>query len=249
MLTALRRRWVLVLALFVIVCFLGLAAINLVPADYKAEATVALVPPTSEESPKANRYLLLGGLNPARDIVIRSLGSDESRESMIGGRDGATYELEPDFTTSAPIIVVTAVGTSQADANEVLTEVLAAIPMTLASLQDQVGDRPEVADRGPVVAEDSSLIGPARSRFVRWWPSPVLSADWVCCSSAPSTVSFCDASARLLAAASSDDDDGARASGRSLPHQHTGHAERIDAKRRPRTCTDADKVSEIRQVR
>ena len=144
----------MVLGLFVIVCFLGLAAMTLVPAEYKAEATVALVPPASEESPKANRYLLLGGLNPARDIVMKSLGSDESRESIIGDRDGATYELEPDFTTNAPIIVVTAVGTSPADANEVLSAVLTAIPTTLVSLQDQIGTDTRSRIDALVVAQD-----------------------------------------------------------------------------------------------
>ena len=52
-------------------------AFKSVAPDYAAKATVLLVPPDSVDNPGGSRHLLLGGLTPARDIVIRALNADE----------------------------------------------------------------------------------------------------------------------------------------------------------------------------
>ncbi len=99
---ALLRRWRWTLALAVSAVAVAVAVLAVVPPSFQARASVVLVPPGSKEDPTGNRLLLLSGLNPGRDVLLNSMTSSRTRESLLRDLPGADYTLEPDFTTSAP---------------------------------------------------------------------------------------------------------------------------------------------------
>ena len=110
---SLRRRWYLVLALAVLTVGATFLVAQRVGETYEATGTVLVFPPSQAEDPtgamtQENPYLALGGVNQARDVVVRALTSkkiaDEFGETYPSG---TTFEIAPDFTNSAPIILFT----------------------------------------------------------------------------------------------------------------------------------------------
>jgi hypothetical protein len=143
LLASLLRRWVVTLSLLLAVGAVGYATVRAVPPDYKAEGTVLLVPPESADDPGGNRFLALGGLTPARDVILESLRSDTVRKELAPDPT-VTYEVEPDFTTSTPFVVVTTTASTPAAADDLLTRVVAEVPTLLTSLQDDISTRDSV---------------------------------------------------------------------------------------------------------
>jgi len=132
------RRWpyTLLLALVCgVVCF-GVAKV--VPPSYSATASVVIIPPPATTDPNGNRYLLLSGINPARDILMRSITSDQTKQAIVEGTDGGEYTVEADFTTSAPLIMVTTEAPTAKGAATLLSRVLDRLPTTLDAMQDQL---------------------------------------------------------------------------------------------------------------
>ncbi|MCW2759373.1 MAG: hypothetical protein JWO46_3119 [Nocardioidaceae bacterium] len=137
-LRVLRRRWPFAAVLLLLVGGLCYGALQVVPPRYEATSAVALIPPQSVETPNGNRFLLLGGLTPGRDVLLRRLVSDQTRRSVLRGSVGGDYKVEPDFTTSAPILLITASGPTPAVSSRVLTRMLVQLPDTLTGLQDEL---------------------------------------------------------------------------------------------------------------
>ena len=150
-----RRRWPLVLVLLLLAACSGIAVTKVVPPDYETKASVVLVPPESRENPTGNRYLLLGGLTPARDVVIRSLSSAETHQRVVADSPGADYVVEPDFTTSAPLVLITATADTPASSKAVLAALVAQMPKTLAALQDELRTQPGARITSLVISQDS----------------------------------------------------------------------------------------------
>jgi hypothetical protein len=137
----LRRRWyLLVVSLGLTVAATVLMAGRVGPS-YTVEGTMLLFPPAETSNPSAggNPYLALGGLEPARDILIRTMSSKTAREELAEVHPGATYELVADAAVSGPIIVIQVSGTSNDEAVDALASVAEMVPQTLAQLQKARG--------------------------------------------------------------------------------------------------------------
>jgi hypothetical protein len=129
------RRWYLAVLCLVGVAAMAMATASHVPATYEAKASVVLVPPRDPETPNANRYLSLGGLTQAVDVLTRSLSADETRRLVRAAEPTGTYEVVNDWATSAPMLVVTAKGESPAATRATLEAVLARVADNLRELQ------------------------------------------------------------------------------------------------------------------
>ena len=174
------RRWYLV----VVSLGLAIAASAYVVSDvgptYEVEGTVLLFPPTSSTTSgdqtvtQGNPYLYLGGLNPARDILIRSLTSRGERDELAALHPDADYTMESDISTSGPLMVIDVSSGSSAEAVAALNTLLDKIPATLDALQADLGidsdayitsqtltadDRPEVIHKGQIRAAIVSGAG------------------------------------------------------------------------------------------
>ena len=157
------RRWYLVL--FVVACAAAaaLVVVNVVGPTYRAQAAVILLPPgttvqqASVTGTPSNPLLSLNGVSQARDVVIRTLmasstreelckpqsdpGYEQMRGQLCKSRPGVTYEVTPDFTSSAPIIVLTVDADSTANAIAALEAVTERVPLALADLQKNLNLR------------------------------------------------------------------------------------------------------------
>lgn len=151
---SLLRRWPLTLVVLLAACSLAYGATRVVPPQYQDKATVTLIPPRSVENPGANRYLLLGGMTPARDILIRSLTSDQVKTEVTAGVPETSYEISPDYTTSAPFMMLLVIGPTPESADLVMQRVLARVPQTLESLQDELDTKQQARINALVISSD-----------------------------------------------------------------------------------------------
>lgn len=135
----LARRWyltVLGILLTVGVC-IWVAAI--VPPTYEARANVLLLPPESSVSTGGNPYLQLGGLTQVVDVLAKALSSQAMTDQVGQQHPSATFIAESDFTTSGPILVLTADDRTAAATRAVLGELNKAVPSSLEKLQSGLG--------------------------------------------------------------------------------------------------------------
>ena len=135
---SLLRRWILVVVAMMMtggVCFLAFQAVD---PTYRAEASIVLVPPKDVAEPAANRFLELGSLTPAVDVLTRALNADATREAVHDTAPEGTYEATVDDATSAPVLVVTAEAPSAAQAQKLADAVVTQAPASLSSLQSSL---------------------------------------------------------------------------------------------------------------
>lgn len=132
---SLLRRWMLVVVAVMMtggVCFLAAQAVG---PTYTAQASIVLVPPKDAAEPTANRFLGLGSLTPAVDVLTRALNADSTRQLVRRTADEGTYEAAVDDATSAPVLVVTAEAPSARQAEALAGAVLKQAPASLSALQ------------------------------------------------------------------------------------------------------------------
>lgn len=139
---SLLRRWYLVAVAALLVAGAGWGALTKVSPTYEMSASVVLVPPKSTEDPSANRFLALSGLNQAVSVVIRSLNSDQTNAKVDKIEPHGEYEATPDFTTSAPIVVLTADSDSPVTTRRLLDAVRGQVSTNLAALQEALNIKP-----------------------------------------------------------------------------------------------------------
>lgn len=156
--TTLARRWVLTLFCLAASGALVFLVAAKVPPTYESTADVVLVPPKSAEDPTANRYLSLSGLRQAVDVLTRSLGSDRTVSQIREKAPAGTFETAADFTTSAPIVIVTVKAPTADQAQELLDAVIAQVPVSLDALQKsvQIATKDQITPQ--VVAEDEKPL-------------------------------------------------------------------------------------------
>lgn len=154
LLSALFRRWWLVVGGLAVTGALAVAATTLVPAKHEITASVVLLPPRAGLQSGGNPYLALGGLQTASDVLARALLDDQVAEQFRrDGLDG-TYVTETDRTTGAPVILVTVDARSQQMAERTLQAVLDQLPRTLSQLQGQVQVRDDARITSSLVTRD-----------------------------------------------------------------------------------------------
>ncbi|GAA2106742.1 hypothetical protein GCM10009841_26220 [Microlunatus panaciterrae] len=171
------RRWYLVLVAVMITIGASSAVVFLVGPTYEAKGSVLLIPPgttVSQANPSGtlgNPFLSLGGLNQARDIVVNTMASksvyedlcnhkgdssyEQMRVELCKSRPGVSYQATPDFTSSAPVILVTVEADSSTNAVTALHAVMERVPATLTQLQSDLGLRPRAEITSiPLVSDD-----------------------------------------------------------------------------------------------
>ena len=141
---ALRRRWYLVLALAVLTAGTTFLVAQRTGETYEATGTVLVFPPSQAQDPtgamsQQNPYLALGGVNQARDVVVRALTSKKVADTFGETYPtGTTFEITPDFTNSAPIIVFTVEASTPDVATEALSSLTDRVPLELEKMQSEL---------------------------------------------------------------------------------------------------------------
>jgi hypothetical protein len=136
--STLLKRWYLSLAGLFVVAGLGFAVFTMIPPTYDTSAIIVLLPPQSTVGDGGNPYLYLGGLDQAAGVVNRALTSDATQTEIKDKVGSSDYEVTPDWSTSGPVLVVTAHGRSESGATQLRDAVLAEVPTTLTALQQQL---------------------------------------------------------------------------------------------------------------
>lgn len=168
---ALLRRWHLTLAGLGLAIAVTMLIVTNIGPTYKAEGSQLLFPPiTTTTSGRAietqgNPYLMLGGLNQARDIVIRALNSRSVGEQFAQKEPLAKYDVTPDFATSGPIIVIDVSAPSPAAATAGLKTAMGMVPGTLQNLQSGlklpssafITSRQLTSDKVPEIVRSSQI--------------------------------------------------------------------------------------------
>jgi hypothetical protein len=148
------KRWyfTLVGVLLTAIGCVGVAVV--VPAQHEATATVALLPPKSGAVEGDNPYLALAGLDQALGIVIRALDAQDVHELVESKWPEASYTLEPDFTTSSPIINVKVLDRDPYASLELTQSLVDLVPTTLIKLQSGLGVPTRAQITSIVIAKD-----------------------------------------------------------------------------------------------
>lgn len=161
--TTLMRRWYLALIALVLAIGGTFYIVDKVGPTYEAEGSVLVFPPVAtvqretELQTQGNPYLVLNGVSQARDIVIRALTSKSTLDELADQYPDATFEATPDFTNSAPIILITTDAGSAEEATAALSAIMDRVPKILDDLQSgldlpsqaMITSRPLVADNEP----------------------------------------------------------------------------------------------------
>lgn len=135
-----RRKLLTALGLVVTICLAVGAAVATGPS-YESEAIVVLIPPTPDQGVK-NPYLYLAGLNQARDIVERSLGSEEVQAELKKRDATAQYTVTEDPMSAGPLLVITADAATKDQVNKTLTALLDNVAPSAKRLQDRLNIAP-----------------------------------------------------------------------------------------------------------
>lgn len=139
---ALARRWYLVIVSLGLTVVAVVVMMGRVGPSYTAQGTLLLFPPEGTtragERIEGNPYLSLGGLNPARDILIRAMTSKTSRAAVEKSHPDVGYEMYADMAVSGPIIVVEVTGPSDEATIGALNTLFETVPTVLVDLQSDL---------------------------------------------------------------------------------------------------------------
>lgn len=142
---SMRRRWYLVMVLAILTCAATFLVAQRVGPTYEAGGTVLVFPPAQSTASdgtrsQGNPYLALGGVNQARDVIVRALTSKKvSDEFGKTYPTGMSYEIVPDYTNSAPIILFTVEASNPDVATAALDALVSLVPVELRELQSGLG--------------------------------------------------------------------------------------------------------------
>lgn len=129
------RRWYLVLLGLLATLGLCLATTSLVPPVQQMQAHILLLPPRSAVPAGGNPYLALGGLSPTAAVVATSLTDESTMAGIVATGATAPYEVAPDTSTSAPVLLISVDGSTPQEASLTLRRVVDQIPIKLVALQ------------------------------------------------------------------------------------------------------------------
>lgn len=175
---ALVRRWYLVLVALACTVVVTVLVVNRVGPTYQATGSVLLLPPMTTVrqgtnlQTDGNPYLMLGGLNQARDIVIRAVqskatreevcqsradpGYEEMRTQLCGQDPTVSYEVTQDYTTNAPIVVITVDAKSPRNAVTGELAMMERVPKALVDLQAELQLKSEATITSKVLITDKA---------------------------------------------------------------------------------------------
>jgi uncharacterized protein involved in exopolysaccharide biosynthesis len=139
LLSASLRRWYVIVVGVLLTAGATYLVYEASEPTYEISGTAVLLPGSSTVPEGGNGFLYLGGLNPALEVLMRSVNSDATSGEILGDEPGvAGYTIERDADASGPILLVTATSDSQKGARTILRAVLDTLPVRLADLQNDV---------------------------------------------------------------------------------------------------------------
>lgn len=155
----LRRRWWLVLVGLVGTGALAYGVTFVVAVQYTAQSSLVLLPPRTTADAPANPFLAIGGLNPAADVLVRSLNTGTFHDEHAPAGGTTKYTVSRDTDASGPLLVVDASAPTPEAAMGLLEAVVQEAPARLAQLQADVGVQDSVAIR---ITEVARVAAPTR---------------------------------------------------------------------------------------
>lgn len=146
----LRRRWLTVLVGLTVTAAAMLFVIRSTPMTYVARASIFIAAADARGAEEAsagpvNPLLLLGDLELARGVVLESLNARGVSERIARVAPNATYEIVPDPSSDAPILIFTTEAPTVRESTEALETLLRAVPPRLSQIQRNL--RIPAADR------------------------------------------------------------------------------------------------------
>ena len=163
-LKSLIRRWFIVvlgLALTAGACFFLQQS---APDNYKAQASLVLLPSTKSVGEAGNPYLGLGGMSEALDILTRKMSSEEFKESIREQSGASTFTAEADKGTSGAILLITASSHDEDQALRILDTVMNQAPVALTQLQDVLNVPTSSRISTMKLLEDSKAVPEVKAR-------------------------------------------------------------------------------------
>jgi len=152
----LRRRWILTSFLFLLTLFVAVAAWVKIPGPYQAESMIVLYPSKQAAKINGNNPLMSfgGSLNVAGDIVLREVSAPTSVAALAAKGYSSSFTIADDPNTTGPILDVTVTGKNQAQVENTLRGVTAAVQARLAYIQG--GYQPQNRITSGVVSTDTT---------------------------------------------------------------------------------------------
>lgn len=130
------RRWYLLLAGLLLTAGIGLYTLQAVPPTYQVSGTLLLLPSEMQTDQGQNPFLELDGLEAPAEFVVSRLNGGESRSRVLEeAAPTADYAVQLDTSSRGPLILAVAYDATAEGAQQVLEEVLIAVPDALYSLQ------------------------------------------------------------------------------------------------------------------
>jgi capsular polysaccharide biosynthesis protein len=140
----LRHRWYLTL-LVVLAAAAAAAFVSIrVGPTYQATGSTLIFPPSVVQGTDnvtqtvGNPYLELSGMNQARDIVVRALTAKDVRDEFDEKYPKLSFEVTPDPSNSAPVVLFSVEATTRDGATGSLEELMERVPAILRRLQQNV---------------------------------------------------------------------------------------------------------------
>jgi hypothetical protein len=135
-LRALRRRWILTLALLLLT-LAGAGALAHRPGPYTSESQVVLLPSEQNSAINGrNPYLSFGGsISLTADLVRREVTDPRTVQALAAQGYSAPYQVTDDTNTAGPVLDVTVTGSSKALVERTLYGVTAEIGRRLDIMQ------------------------------------------------------------------------------------------------------------------
>lgn len=157
-LQTLRRNWHIVILGLVVTIVLAAAAFVLIPAKYVATTQVVLLPPRSQADAGYNNvvnpYLDIGALISMADVVSSAMSDDETVQALKNA-GVSQYTVEYNTASAAPVLIVTAEGSSSAAASKDVTLVTNQVSPAVARLQNEASISPDSQITAQVIAGSS----------------------------------------------------------------------------------------------
>jgi len=164
-LSALRRRWYIVLVGLLLTGGLVAGAMVLFPPSYTARGLVLLIPPIDRETAAgANPFLGLGGLEIPARVLVAAYSSNAVQEDIADRAPDAEVTVSMEESTRGPVIAVDVIDSSADGALRILDYVTSSIPGKLEQLQAEVGAPPATTVKSiPLTMDTEAEADPSDS--------------------------------------------------------------------------------------
>ena len=134
-LRGLLRRWYITFPGLVLAVAVAIGAWKVTPPSYERSATQLMLPGAKSMPVDSNPLLYLGGLSYAADVLVRAVGAENVVNEVLAAHPGTQILVERDGSSSAPFIVITVTAPTDAEAGEVLGDLVDRSVTVLDDLQ------------------------------------------------------------------------------------------------------------------